>query len=220
MNRQYQIPDLNKRSFARTNPQTVAQRAAILQELLPGLESIAEICCGDCSRQGEVYRRQLGVQTYRGLDIHPEIVAANRTQGLDCICGDAMDSETLRRFLTVEVIFFGPPLSVDCDGHRLLTFRQVIPAYGDFAQLLLGELSYSGTLVCICPNTTTLGDVRWLYSQVKSLREDVGLRLVYYSYATVTSEGIETEPRLKYVDVWFSNRLEDQWEIRGQEQHR
>jgi len=136
--------------------------------------------------------------------------------GVDCVCGDALAETTLRQLLTFEVIFFGPPLSIDCDGHQLLSFREVVPGYADFVQLLLGELGYSGTLVCICPRVTTMGDVRWLYHQVQALREDFGLRLVYSSYATVTGGGVETEPRLKYLEVWFSNHLEDSWEIRNQ----
>jgi len=216
MKLQYHIPNLNKRTFARTNVQTIAQRAALLQELLPGVKTIAELCCGDCARQATAYRQQLGVETYHGLDIHPEIVAANRAQGIDCIWGDVMDANTLRQFTSYEVIFFGPPLSIECDGHRLLTFREVTPRYGDFVQLLLGELDYKGTLICICPNTTTSGDIRWLYHQIKSIRDDFGLRLAYYSYASVTGENIETELRLKYVDLWFSNRLENHWEIRDE----
>jgi hypothetical protein len=44
---QYRTPNLTRRAFARTNLQTITQRAALLQQLLPGLASIAEICCGD-----------------------------------------------------------------------------------------------------------------------------------------------------------------------------
>jgi hypothetical protein len=215
MKMSYRTPDLSKRAFARTNPQTIAQRVAILRELLPGVKSIAEICCGDCSQQLAAYRRELGVEVYRGLDIQPEIVAANRALGIDCVCGDALAEITLRQFLAFEVIFFGPPLSIDCDGHQLLSFREVTPGYTAFVQLLLGEFGYNGTLVCICPKATTMGDVRRLYHQVRALREDFGLRLVYSSYATVTGEGDETEPRLKYLEVWFPNRLEDSWEIRN-----
>jgi hypothetical protein len=215
MKDQYRIPDLNKGSFARTNPQTLAQRAAILNDLLPDVESIVEICCGDCSGQWSLYRSELGVHRFRGIDLHPEIVAANRSLGIDCICGDVLNPETVAQVLDFDVIFFGPPLSVDCDGHRLLTWREVIPGYGDFVQLLLGDLAYDGTFVCICPKSTTLGDVRQLYDQVRSMREEVGLRLIYYSYATITGQGIVTEPRLKYVELWFSSRLEDRWEIRG-----
>jgi hypothetical protein len=188
---------------------------ALLRDLLPGLTSIAEICCGDCSQQATAYRQELGITYYRGLDIAPNIVAANCAQGLDCVCGDALDPETLRQFLTFEIIFFGPPLSVDCDGHHLLSFRAIIPSYADFVRLLLSELSYRGTLVCICPKTTTLGDVRWLYDQIKTLRPEFGLRLIHYSYATVTAAGEVTEPRLKYVELWFSDQLEDHWEMRG-----
>jgi hypothetical protein len=184
--------------------------------MLPGLTSIAEICCGDCSQQAAAYWQHLGVKLYRGLDIQPEIVAANRAQGIDCLGGDALDPEVLRQFLKFEVIFFGPPLSVDCDGHQLLTFREVIHSYADFIGLLLGALNYHGTLVCICPKTTTMGDINRLYHQVKALRAEFGLRLIHYSEATITDAGETTESRLKYVEVWFSDRLEERWEIRGE----
>lgn len=131
------LPDLSRKSFARTNPQTIAQRVAWLRDLLPGLRSIAEICCGDCSAQAEAYRQYLDLAVYRGLDLKPEIVAANRARGIDCLCGDALDPTVMRQFLDAEVIFFGPPLSVECDGHRLLAFQEVVPGYADFIQLLL-----------------------------------------------------------------------------------
>ncbi len=212
----YRTPDPTRGTFARTNLQTIAQRVALLREFLPGVGSIAEICCGDCSRQAEAYQQELGVATYQGLDLLPEIVAANQSRGIACVCGDALDPATLRQFLAFEVIFFGPPLSVDCDGHHLLPFREVIPRYVDFIRLLLGELAYSGTLVCICPKTTTLGDCRWLHHQVKTVRSEFGLRLIHSSYASVTGAGELTELRLKYVELWFSDRLEDRWEIRGE----
>lgn len=63
----YHLPDLSRRAFARTNPQTVMQRAAIVQELLPHTIAIGEICCGDCSIQAAVYQ-QIGIQRYCGLD--------------------------------------------------------------------------------------------------------------------------------------------------------
>ena len=148
------------------------------------------------------------------MDIQPDVVVANRARGIDCLCGDALDQETLRHFQTFDVVFFGPPLSLGCDGHQLLRFRDVVPGYTDFVRLFLEELRYDGTLVCICPNTTTLGDARWLYSQVKALRDDFGLRLIHYSCSTLTGDGTATEPRLKYVEFWFSNRLDDAWEIR------
>jgi len=59
-----------------------------------------------------------------------------------------------------------------------------------------------------------MGDIRWLYEQTRELREDVGLRLIHYSYATVTGAGKVTEPRLKYVELWLSNQLDDAWEVR------
>ncbi|MCL4298446.1 MAG: hypothetical protein KJ077_22105 [Anaerolineae bacterium] len=207
-------PDLTRKAFARTNPQTIAQRVALLRELLPGVNSIAELCCGDCTRQALAYRRELGIERYRGLDLVPEIVAANQAQGIDCLWGDVLDPMVLGHFLDFEVIFYGPPLSVACDGHRLLAFREVVPGYADVARLLLGKLRYQGTLICICPNSTTPGDARWLSDQIKAARPDFGLRLFHASYATVTGSGIETEPRLKYVELWFSNRLADAWEMR------
>jgi hypothetical protein len=207
-------PDLTKKAFARTNLQTITQRVALLHELLPGITSIAELCCGDCTQQASVYRRELGIARYRGLDLVPEIVTANQVQGIDCLCGDVLDPAILGPFLDFEVIFYGPPLSVACDGHRLLTFRDVVPDYATVARLLLGELGYQGTLVCVCPNSTTPGDARWLYDQIQAIRPDVGLRLCHSSYATITSSGLKTEPRLKYVELWFSNRLADAWEMR------
>jgi hypothetical protein len=76
-------PDLTRRAFARTNVQTIAQRVALLRELSPGVRSISEICCGDCSRQYQAYTRELGVAVFHGLDLEPAIVAANRAQGID-----------------------------------------------------------------------------------------------------------------------------------------
>ncbi len=214
MNSLYQTPDPNKRAFARTNSQTIAQRVTLLRELLPGTASVAEICCGDCSQQWLAYTQQLGVRTFRGLDIEPGIVAKNREQGIECVCGDALDRKVLQSFLGADVIFFGPPLSVDCDGHRLLAFREVTPRYGDFAWLLLDGLGYRGTLVCICPKTTTMGDITWLHHQITSYRKDFGLRLIHRTYSTLTGDGQETELRLKYVELVFSSHLEDKWEIR------
>lgn len=211
MSTAYHIPN-PAHPFARTNVQTIRQRAEILAELLPGVQSIAEICCGDCRAQAQVYRERLGVQDYRGLDISAAVVAFNRAQGLDCRQGDALSAEAMRPFLDCEVIFFGPPLSVECDGHRLLAFEQVRPAYGDFVCLLLGELGYPGTLVCIGPRATTLGDAQRLYGQVKAVQPGYGLRLIHESYATVTGLGEVHERRLKYVELWFSSVMEDAWE--------
>ena len=214
MNTKYRIPDLTRQTFARTNHQTVDQRADILRELLPNVKSVAEICCGNCTQQWEIYRRRLDLESYCGLDIHPEIVEANRARAIACVLGDALDKGVLSRFQGFDVVFFGPPLSVACDGHTLFAFREIVPSFDDFVRLLFGELSYDGTLVCICPKTTTMGDIRWLYEQTRELREDVGLRLIHYSYATVTGVGKVTEPRLKYVELWLSNQLDDVWEVR------
>jgi len=118
--------------FARTNAQTIAQRAALLRELLPDTRSIAEICCGNCQTQRDTYRDVLGVTHYRGLDLAPTIVELNYTHGIECLCG----VNVLRSFTTFEVVFFGPPPSVDCDGHHLLAFRDIAPSYANFARLL------------------------------------------------------------------------------------
>jgi hypothetical protein len=214
MNNQYQLPDSNNPHFARTNIQTIHQRASILKELLPDMKSVAEICCGDCYEQDRIYREVFGIEKYIGLDIQTEIVKLNRSRGVSCMLGDALDKNVLPTFLGFDVIFYGPPLSVHCDGHNLLAFREIVPGYQDFVGLLLGELKYSGTLVCICPRDTTMGDVRLLYEQVKSLREDFGLRLSNHNYSTITGSGKTTELRLKYVELWFSSILKDSWEIR------
>ena len=214
MNTHYHTPDLTKRVFARTNRQTIDQRVAILRELLPGVRSIAEICCGDCARQQDIYLQSLNLESYRGLDICPEIVEDNRAKGIECVCGDALDKDVLSQFQGFDVMFFGPPLSVDCDGHTLLGFRQVVPGYEKFLRVLFGEMGYVGTVVSICPKSTTMGDARWLYEQVREVREDVGLRLIHHSITTLTGDGEITEPRLKYVELWFSCRLADRWEVR------
>ena len=142
------LPDLT-RPFARTSIHTIQQRAETMAKLLPGVQSVGEICCGDRQMQAQIYRAQLGVQDYRGLDISAEVVTFNRAHGLDCRQGDALSANAMRPFLDCGAIFFGPPLSVACDGHRLLTFDQVRPAYRDFVSLLPGELGYQGTLICI-----------------------------------------------------------------------
>jgi hypothetical protein len=210
----YQLPDPTQRAFARTNVQTIQQRATLLRELLPDTCTIAELCCGDCSAQDEIYRSQLHIERYVGLDLQPEIVAANRARSIECVQGDALDPKVVRRFVDFDVIFFGPPLSVDCDGHHGLAFRDITPGYADFARLLLVDLHFDGTLICIGPKTTHLGDSQWLSEQIGHWRSDVNLRLIHHSYSTVTGAGASTEPRLKYVELWFSMRLPNAWELR------
>jgi hypothetical protein len=146
--------------------------------------------------------------------VAPAIVATNRAAGVPCVCGDALDPPALRPFLVYDIIFFGPPLSAGCDGHHALAFDAVQPGFAAFSDLLLGELHYAGTLVCIGPKTTHMGDIRRLYDRIRARRADFGLRLIHHSYATVTGRGIPTEPRLKYVELWFSSRLPDTWEVR------
>ena len=211
----YQIPTEATLTFARTNAQTIAQRVSLLRELLPDVRTIGELCCGDCSRQWAAYRQAFPAVSYQGLDIAPHIVAANQAQGIAVICGDVLDPPTVRQFLACDVIFFGPPLSQDCNGHSLLAFHKVIPAYTDFMRLLWGDLGYQGALICICPNTTTMGDVQRLYTQTRAVRPDVNLRLLHYSYATLTGHDEVTPLRLKYVELWFSPVLPDVWEVRG-----
>jgi hypothetical protein len=185
-----------------------------LSELLPGVQSIAELCCGNCVEQWQVYTQQLGISTFHALDIHPDIVAQNRRVGMKCICGDVLNPKILRLFLEFEVLFYGPPLSVSCDGHRALSFAQITPSYKQFAGLLLDALQYDGTVVFICPKTTTMGEITWLYQQIQAYHSDIGLRLIHYSFSTLTGNGEETEPRLKYVELWFSTRLANAWTIR------
>ncbi len=210
----YNTPDLQRAGFARTNRQTIGQRAALLRELLPETHSIVELCCGDCTAQWAIYREALPGLTFGGLDVAPAIVAANQAAGVPCILGDALDPAALRRFLAYDVVFFGPPLSVGCDGHHALAFDAVQPGFAAFSDLLLGELHYDGTLVLIGPKTTTMGDIRRLYDRIRARRADCGLRLIHHSYATVTGAGSPHEPRLKYVELWFSTRLPDAWEVR------
>jgi len=210
----FQTPNPARRSFARTNAQTIAQRAALLTELLPNTQSIVEICCGDCSGQKQIYTEQLGIQRFAGLDLEPEIVQRNQQAGIECVCGNALDPKTLQQFLVFDVIFFGPPLSVECDGHQLFTFQEVVPSYEAFSKLLIGELGYKGSLICIGPRTTRMGDITRLYEQMRAFAPNFNLRLIHHTYATLTGSGEVTEPRLKYVELWFSPALPETWEVR------
>jgi hypothetical protein len=204
-----------ERPFARTNRQTIQQRAEILRELGYVRPSIAEICCGDCQRQQQIYQKQLQTTDYCGLDISPEVVALNRHNGVACVQGDALDKQVMRQFTPYDVLFFGPPLSAQCDGHTGLHFRSVTPGFVPFAHLLLHELNFTGLLVCIGPNSTNMGQIGWLYQQVQSYRADVGLHLIHHSYATLTGNDQVTEPRLKYVELWLGAGLTNAWQIRG-----
>ena len=207
------LPDIHH-PFARTNIQTIQQRAGLLKELHPGISSIAEICCGDCQHQDNIYRAELGIQRFRGLDLSRDVVALNHSRHIPCDYGDALDSAVMRSFLDFDAIFFGPPLSEDCDGHHLIAFQDVIPGYSAFTRLMMQELNYQGILVLIGPRTTTLGDAQWIDHQVRTIRPDYGLRLLHYSYSSVTGQGEPTELRLKYVELWYQVGLEPQWEVR------
>jgi len=101
------LPEFDKKSFAKTNLQTIAQRVGLIRELLPFTSSIAELCCGDCEAQARAYAAELSLSRFRGLDISPVIVERNRAKGIEC---------------------------------------------------------------CICPKTTTMGDIRSLYDHVKRHR--------------------------------------------------
>ncbi len=207
------LPDI-RYPFARTNIQTIRQRAGLLQELAPGITSIAEICCGDCQAQYNLYRAELGVRRFRGLDLSPDVVALNRSRGVPCDYGNALDGVIMQTYLDFEVIFFGPPLSTGCDGHNLIAFRDVVPGFQPFTELLLKDINYQGLLVLIGPRTTTPGDAQWVEHHVRQARPDYRLRLLHYSRATVTGLGEETEPRLKYVELWLQVGSEPGWEVR------
>ena len=212
--RKFQTPNHSRRSYARTNVQTVLQRAEIIGEILPGVQSIAEVCCGDCFHQWETYKQRFNLSSFIGLDIDCQVVASNQALGIGCRRGDANDIEVVKTLLPYELIFFGPPLSVACEGHSLIPFQAVMPSYTGFTEMLFGELNYQGTVVCTASKHTSMGDIRWLYDRLTSSHRDVGLPLVHYSYSTVTGAGEITEERRKYIEMWFSTTLRNSWEIR------
>jgi len=207
------LPDIH-RPFARTNIQTIRQRAGLLKELYPGVSSIAEICCGDCQNQYNIYRSELEIQRFRGLDLSPDVIALNRSHHVPCDYGDALDPRAMQPFLDYDVIFFGPPLSEDCDGHHLIAFRDVKPGFLAFSTLLMGQLNYQGLIVLIGPRSTTIGDAQWIDHQVRAIRSNHGLRLLHHSYSPITGQGESTELRLKYVELWYQAGIEPHWEIR------
>ncbi len=207
------VPDI-RHPFARTNIQTIRQRAGLLRELLPDVSSIAEICCGDCQAQYDIYRAELGIQRFRGLDLSPDVVALNRSRNIPCDCGNALDPSVMKVFLVFDALFFGPPLSIDCDGHRLIAFRDVKPDYFSFSNLLLHKLNYQGLLILIGPRSTTPGDAQWLDHHVRAICPNYRLRLVHNSYASITGLGEQTEMRLKYVELWFQAGKDSEWEVR------
>ena len=211
----YQTPIPSPRTFASTHAQTIAQRVQLLQEFLPGIRSIAELCCGDCYRQWRAYTETWDGCRLLGLDIEPHIVAQNKVRGIPCVQGDVLDKAVLTQFQAFDVIFFGPPLSHNCDGHHLLSFQEIVPHYDIVAHFLLGELTFNGTFICICPKATTMGDITWLYRQIRTYRLNIGLRLIHHSYATLTGNGEKTDLRLKYIELWFSSHLGDAWELRA-----
>ena len=210
----FQTPDHNQASFATTNSQTISQRVALLRELLPTVGAIAEVCGGSCLKQWQAYQAAFSLKRFVAVDIDPVIVRMNKANGINCLLGNALDKEVAKSLLTCDVIFFGPPLSENCSGHRFIPFQQVSPSFQAFTTLLFGDLGYQGTIVCIGSKQTSLGDWRWLYDQIKTQRPNVGLRLILHSYSTLTGRGETTEPRLKYIEGWFSTDLGDEWERR------
>ncbi|MCB0190682.1 MAG: hypothetical protein KDJ65_01950 [Anaerolineae bacterium] len=55
-----------------------------------------------------------------------------------------------------------------------MSFAQVVPGYAAFSRLLWADLAYQGTVIYICPNSTTPADVRQIYGQIHLTRPDVG----------------------------------------------
>ncbi|MEI2609585.1 MAG: hypothetical protein V9G20_13230 [Candidatus Promineifilaceae bacterium] len=99
----YHTPDLSRRSFASTNAQTISQRTKLLQELIPEVTAIGELCCGDCYRQWANYTQELGCSRFLGLDIKAEIVAHNKARGIPCIQGDVLDKGVMAQFRLFDV---------------------------------------------------------------------------------------------------------------------
>lgn len=207
-------PDHARLSFARTNRHTIMQRVRLLRELAPNVLSIAEVCGGDCAAQAAAYRTELGIGRFLAVDIDPKIVDANRQAGVSTVCADALDASAMRVLLDSDVVFFGPPLSEECDGHRLLAFSTVRPSFQAFAALLLSDLHFDGIFVCIAPRTTTMGDARKLHAAIQTVRPDYGLSVIHHSLSSLTGRGESTEPRRKYVELWFTRTLGDSWTIR------
>lgn len=59
-----------------------------------------------------------------------------------------------------------------------------------------------------------LGDITELYREIRAIRSDINLRLVHKSCLTLTGNDEDTMQRLKYVELWFSSKLDDLWEVR------
>ncbi|HMY65417.1 MAG TPA: hypothetical protein PL048_12700 [Leptospiraceae bacterium] len=204
--------DHSRKTFAKTNIDTVRHRAEIMKNSFPNVKSIAEICCGDCSGQYAAYMENFSLNSYCGLDIDPLIVKANLKRGIDCIQGSALDSAVMKKFISFDIIFYGPPLSENCDGHSILNFSQVEPGFFDFLNLMYNDLKYKGVVVCICPRTADMGDITQLYNEIRKSDSSVSLPLIHYSYSNKTGNGEIHELRLKYIELWFSNVHEDRWE--------
>ncbi len=152
--------DHSRKTFAKTNIDTVLQRVEIIKTLLPDVKTIGEICCGDCTRQFEIYKENFALSSYRGLDIDPFIVKFNLKKGIECLCGSAVDAGIMKNFINYDIIFYGPPLSENCDGHAILDFKAVEPSFLNFMKLIYQDLKYQGMIVCICPRTADMADTQ------------------------------------------------------------
>ena len=58
-------------------------------------------------------------------------------EGMECYLGNALDVNVVRWFIDDDLIFFGPPLSEDCDGHRLVSFDELYQAMEIFPNYCL-----------------------------------------------------------------------------------
>ena len=117
----------------------------------------------------------------------------------------------MSKFLDKDLLFFGPPLSSNCDGHAILNFDQVQPDFFSFLKLLYIELDYHGIINCICPKKTTMGDITKLYNSMKEIFPEIVLPIINYSYSSTTGSGVKHDSRLKYIELWFSNDHTDNW---------
>jgi len=63
-------------------------------------------------------------------------------------------------------------------------------------------------------NTQTINQrVALLQELLPNLKSIAELRLIHYSYSSLTGNDNVTEPRLKYIEIWFSIRLNNEWEL-------
>jgi hypothetical protein len=58
-----------------------------------------------------------------------------------------------------------------------------------------------------------LGDITWLYNEITGLDKEVKVPLIHNSHSNRTGNDEIHETRLKYIEVWFSKKHENNWEI-------